>query len=293
MPELPEIESLRIALAQQLCAGVVTRATLHRKDILHVVGTINTSTGGLMRDMPLPVGSVIKQLHRHGKQMVIETMQDGCLLVHLGMSGSLRLLPLAEDSLLQPEKHVHAIWHIRCKSGEQLVLRHRDPRRFGWLESHPNIESIQQTSWNKLGPDALLLRSTELLAAVAGSTRPLKSVLLDQAVTAGIGNIYADESLFRARLHPCMHARRLTPVQAERLVRVIRDVLREAVQHGGSTIQDHRTAAGGWGTFQKLHRVYGRAGLPCRVCKKLLSHRQVQQRTTVFCTSCQTQRPKR
>ena len=155
------------------------------------------------------------------------------------------------------------------------------------------MQSILDTCWNQLGPDALTVQSSALVAAFRGSRRALKSALLDQSVTAGIGNIYVDESMFRARLHPCMPVHRLKPDQVDRLALIIRTVLQQAVDRGGSTIQDHRTADGGWGSFQKLHKVYGRAGLPCVTCKAPLASRLVQQRMTVFCKNCQTRRPGR
>ena len=285
MPELPEVESLRRDLEARILGARVEQSRLLRPDVLH--------RSADAPEVPLPTGSVVKRLLRHGKQLVIETSQHGCLLVHLGMSGSLRVVPDHDAVSIDHERHVHARWTLRTTQGALVHLRHRDPRRFGWLESHASLQSILDTCWNQLGPDALTVESSALIAAFKGSRRALKSALLDQSVTAGIGNIYVDESLFRAGLHPCMPVQRLKPDQVDRLAVIIRKVLQQAVDRGGSTIQDHRTADGGWGSFQKLHKVYGRAGLPCTTCKAPLTSRLVQQRMTVFCKSCQPRRPGR
>lgn len=285
MPELPEVESLRRDLESRILGSRVLQARVLRSDVLH------RSAGAL--EVPLPAGGVVARLLRHGKQLVIETTDHGCLLVHLGMSGSLRVVSDPDAHTIDEERHVHARWLLRTRRGALVHLRHRDPRRFGWLESHRSLQSILQTCWSQLGPDALQVQASHLVECFAHSRRALKSALLDQSVTAGIGNIYVDESMFRAGLHPRMQVRRLKPDQVERLATTIRAVLRQAVARGGSTIQDHRTADGGWGSFQKLHKVYGRAGLPCTVCGTPLTSTLVQQRMTVFCGSCQPRRPVR
>ena len=283
MPELPEVESLRRDLAKRILGANVVRSEISRPDVLY--------RAPMAPATPLPVGSAIVQLHRHGKQLVIETSRHGCLLVHLGMTGSIRIVSAGDSDSIDLERHVHARWTLRTPSGDVLHMRHRDPRRFGWLESHPSLRSIRESCWSLLGPDALSVQACHLVAAFGRSRRALKCVLLDQAVTAGIGNIYADEALFRAGLHPCTATCRLKPAHVRHLATVIRRVLRQAVDRGGSTTQDHRTADGAWGSFQELHQVYGRAGLPCTRCGGALASRLVQQRMTVFCRTCQPRRP--
>ena len=276
MPELPEVESLRRSIEARLRGSVVRSASVARVDMLH------RSPGAPAT--PLPAGCRLEAVRRHGKQLVIEG-SSGCLLVHLGMSGSLRIVDSAGPAT--DERHVHAHWVLACADGAVRTLRHRDPRRFGWLESHADLGSVRQRCWSGLGPDALGVRAQELAERLRGTRRPIKAALLDQSVVAGIGNIYADESLFRARVHPCMRAHRLDADSIDRLARAIRSVLAKAVELGGSTIQDHRTVDGGWGSFQRLHRVYGRAGSPCHACGVALKGARVQQRATVFCPACQ------
>lgn len=277
MPELPEIESLRRSLHRLVGARVVW-AMVHRKDMVVPSASV-----------PLPRGSTVKALHRHGKQLVIESARDGCLLVHLGMSGSLRLMRGTHAG--SHDRHVHAEWRFALPDGSESRLLHRDPRRFGWLEAHDHLRSVRRGWKASLGPDALTAEGSWLYQALRNTRRAVKSVLLDQTVIAGIGNIYADEALFRARVHPLRPARQLTPHECRGLAQAIRQVLQKAVEKGGSTIRDHRTADGGWGSFQRLHKVYGKAGLPCTRCQTPLEGVRLQQRATVFCAACQPESP--
>lgn len=262
----------------------VVRSRLHRRDILHAAP--------MARAGPFPDGAAVLKLHRLGKQLVIES-DCGCLLVHLGMSGSLRWLD-ERGGLADPsDRHVHAEWTLQDARGRRWILRHRDPRRFGWLEWHQDMGSVERDAWSTLGPDALSVRARTLIGALAGTRRPIKAVLLDQRVLAGVGNIYADESLFRAGVHPMRKAAHLLPDEVTRLATALRSVLRSAVQGGGSTIRDHRGPDGTWGSYQRHHMVYGRSGSPCRLCGRSLLHSRVAQRATVHCAVCQPRRPHR
>lgn len=278
MPELPEIESLRRSLGQ-LVGARVTSVKVHRTDMVVPSGAV-----------PLPRGSTVKALHRHGKQLVVESARNGCLLVHLGMSGSLRLVHGSDPR--SDDRHVHAEWRFDLLDGSELRLLHRDPRRFGWLEAHEHLHSVRRAWADRLGPDALTVEGPWLHGVLQRTRRAVKTVLLDQAVIAGIGNIYADEALFRAGVHPLRPARQVKLRECVALARAIRQVLQGAVEKGGSTIRDHRTADGAWGSFQRMHKVYGKAGLPCTRCRASLRGVRLQQRATVFCATCQPRRPR-
>ncbi len=277
MPELPEIESLRRSLRPMIGSRVV-RGCVHRADMVLPDGAV-----------PLPKGARIRALHRHGKQLVLETLDHGCLVVHLGMSGSLRLVAEADEP--PRDSHVHARWVLESPDGSRCTLLHRDPRRFGWLEVHPDLEHVRTVWRDRLGPDAMDPPVAALLDAFAVTRRAVKAVLLDQSVIAGIGNIYADEALFRARVHPFNPACAMERSAGLRLVKAIRWVLQRAIEHGGSTIRDHRTADGRWGSFQRMHRVYGRGGQPCFRCGNTLRLTRLLQRATVFCPACQPRGP--
>jgi formamidopyrimidine-DNA glycosylase len=165
----------------------------------------------------------------------------------------------------------------------------RDPRRFGGVRTYPSFAELHKARWSDLGPDA-----TESPRALAdrllefkSSTRAIKAALLDQAVLAGVGNIYADEALFAAGIKPQRRLRRVKPAEAIKLAESLSAILGRAIEAKGSTLRDYRTASGESGGFQNQHQVYGRARLPCFRCETLLRSALVGQRTTVWCPSCQ------
>ncbi|MFO0835246.1 MAG: bifunctional DNA-formamidopyrimidine glycosylase/DNA-(apurinic or apyrimidinic site) lyase [Phycisphaerales bacterium] len=273
MPELPEVESTRRSLLP-LIGGRVIAVDLRRADIVD----------GPRTPAALLSGASILALHRHGKQLAIEATR-AVVLVHLGMTGQLELTHTPSDGHAH-DRHAHAIWSLQLATRAPALLWFRDPRRFGGLWTFPSMAEVR-ARWQRLGPDALTISGEELACAVAGSRRAIKAALLDQAVIAGVGNIYADEALFRAGIRPSRFASRLTLDHSERLVRTIREVLAESIQSGGSTLRDYRDAAGQAGSFQSRHRVYGRGGEPCLVCGARLTQTTIAQRTTVYCRQCQ------
>lgn len=273
MPELPEVESVRVSL-RPLVGRRIVAASLHRADVCI------TPTGGRARQVDLLVGLSIVELRRRGKQLAIVAEDGRTLVVHLGMSGQLRLLRRGEDPTQRD--HVHAAWSI--DDGSQLTFR--DPRRFGGLWLLPSRAALD-ARWAGLGPDALDITTEELADAARGSRRAIKALLLDQGALAGVGNIYADESLFAARIRPTRFAHRIRPEECRCLATAIRETLRGAIRAGGSTLRDYVNAAGRSGEAQHRHAVYGRAGEPCMACGKTLRCTTIAQRTTVFCTGCQ------
>jgi formamidopyrimidine-DNA glycosylase len=199
------------------------------------------------------------------------------ICVHLGMSGQLWFCP-AGTRPARPD-HIHCEWRL---PGGRLVFR--DPRRFGGLWTYTSVEELTEQRWSRLGPDALTLDARTLRRRLGRTHRAIKGVLLDQSIVAGIGNIYADEILFAARLHP---ASRVPADRCRLLARSIRQVLSQAIAAGGSTIRDYMDGRGQPGSYVRQHKVYGRAGQPCRRCDTPLETRSLGQRTTVFCPGCQ------
>jgi formamidopyrimidine-DNA glycosylase len=242
---------------------------------------------GRIRPTELLAGATVADIRRHGKQLAIIAADGRALSVHLGMTGQLIYKPGRAPKAATPAggrtDHVHAAW--RLEEGGHLLFR--DPRRFGGLWSFPSVEALIAARWSPLGPDALTISTDRLAPRLAATARPIKAALLDQVVLAGVGNIYADEALFHARLHPAMPAKALEPAQVDRLARAIRDILGRAVQAGGSTLRDYVDANGQPGRHQFSHSVYGRAGLACRVCGSILVGSTLAQRTTVHCPQCQ------
>lgn len=183
--------------------------------------------------------------------------------------------------------HIHCTWRLRGPGGRSGTLIFRDPRRFGGLWCLPSHERLLSTRWAALGPDALTIMPQALASRLKHSRRAIKAALLDQQVIAGVGNIYADEALHRAQVHPRRPAALLRPTDWESLARAIRTVMHEALCSGGSTLRDFVDAEGRPGTFVASHRVYGRGGQPCLACGRVLRSTVVAQRTTVYCPHCQ------
>jgi formamidopyrimidine-DNA glycosylase len=182
-----------------------------------------------------------------------------------------------------PANHVHVSWQL----SDGTSLHFRDPRRFGGIWCFPDIGSLRETRWSSLGPDALTLTTAELRGALGTSARTIKAALLDQRAVAGIGNIYADESLHRARINPHRACSTLTPGEWRTLAGSIRAILARAVERGGSTLRDYVNADSTPGGFQAEHRVYGRGGKPCTACRTELVRSIIAQRSTCHCPICQ------
>ncbi len=229
-------------------------------------------------------GARVRALHRLGKQLAIEAEDGRVLVVQLGMSGQLRVEGPAYPP--SPPTHRHVEWRVERRGTPASRLLLRDPRRFGGVHAAASMRALQGGAWSALGPDALSVGARALRHALAGR-RAVKAVLLDQGAIAGVGNIYADEALFRARIHPATPAARVPRERMAPLAAALRTVLRAAVTAGGSSLRDYLSADGACGTAQLRHAVYGRAGEACRRCGSLLVGARLAGRTTVHCPSCQ------
>ena len=269
MPELPEVEVTRRGLAAQL-TGCRVRAVLARVPALRY---------------PLPdriadrlAGRRLAGIGRRGKYLLFE-FEGGHLLVHLGMSGSLRVVP--------PDQPVRKHDHVDIMFGDK-VLRFHDPRRFGallWIDGDPAEHPLLA----KLGLEPLSRQFTAaaLAEAHAGRQTAVKPAIMDANIVVGVGNIYASESLHRAGIDPRTPAGRISALRLERLVPAIKTTLRAAIRAGGSSLRDYVHSDGGLGDFQLRHRVYGRAGEPCRVCGTPIRTLRQSNRATYYCPHCQ------
>lgn len=278
LPELPEIESVRRALAPVLLGRAVRVVRVGRHDMrARGGGRGDGRARAWMKRDALLHGATITSLERRGKRLAIIAADGRVLVVQLGMSGQLVCGPGIDPT------HRHVEWAVR-HAGHPLVFR--DPRRFGGLTPYPDARSLYAAWDRELGPDALEAEATALAARLRG-LRSVKSALLDQAAIAGVGNIYADEALFRAGIDPRTRCRRLDAAAVLRLAESVRSTLRDAVAHGGSTIRDYRTGRNDRGRAQLLHAVYGRAGEPCLACGSKLRGTRLGGRATVWCGCCQ------
>lgn len=283
MPELPEVERVRLTLAPHMIGKVVTRARLLRADYCESVD----ERGRARRTKPsdLLEGATIARLDRRGKQIAMIAEDGRALCFHLGMSGQVLHRPRGGRREI-PSDHVHVVWTIAASNGACDIV-FRDPRRFGGVWTFPNHALMLERRWSELGPDALAATAEDLLRAAAGSRRALKALLLDQSVLAGVGNIYADEALYAARLAPQMPAGELTPRDAANLAGLVREILARSIALGGSSLRDYVDAEGMPGANTSMLKVYGRAGEACMGCETKLERMVIGQRTTVWCPRCQ------
>jgi len=254
MPELPEVETVVRVLAPR-----ITGRRLNRID--------RASRKPWTRSVKRAIGQQVRDVRRYGKYILLD-LDDGLLAIHLGMTGKLLV-----DA--RPGPHARAVLYF---DGVNVV--YDDVRQFGsirWMPREPE----------GLGPDALQITAADFAGMIGARRGRIKALLLNQAFLRGLGNIYSDEALFRAGIHPLAEAGRLSRRRILSLHRAIRQVLRQAIAKGGSSISDYRDPDGRQGWFQIEHRVYGRAGEPCKRCGTAIRRILVAQRSTHFCPKCQ------
>lgn len=269
MPELPEVEVTRISFADRIAGAQIVDVRMGKA----LRWPLNCSPETL-------VGRHVLAVRRRGKYLLLD-MDQGLLLVHLGMSGSLSFL------LHPPEPGKHDHFELHTSHG---VLRLNDPRRFGAVVYAPNeADAAAQKLLGKLGMEPLGadFDSNLFHQGLIKRKAPIKQVLLAGDVVVGVGNIYASEVLFLAGIRPSTPAARLSRPRAARLYHAIRDVLARAVERGGSTLRDFSNAQGEAGHFQLDAMVYARAGLGCKVCGTPIRAIRQGQRSTFFCAQCQ------
>lgn len=283
MPELPEVEAIRRQLAVSILDRTVERVRVHRRD---VVRDTHGRRRGRLTDPQLGVDRRIRRVDRRGKQLIIEFDRGHGLVIRLGMSGRIEVGDAGRRRSVPP--HRHLAWTITGGSSRSaLRMEFIDPRRFGGIHLFESPEDRDQRVLRNLGPEATLIDGKALGERLKASRRAIKAVLLDQQVLAGIGNIYADESLFRAGIRPERPAFDLNEQDLERLAVSIRTTLEHAIDAGGTTLRDHRLPDGSAGTFAAGHLAYGRSGQPCTQCRKSMNAGIVAGRSTTWCESCQ------
>ncbi len=282
MPELPEVETVRRGLAPVMEGAVIARADVNRPDLR----------------WPFPPrmaerlsGQRVERLRRRSKYILADLASGESLLIHLGMSG--RML-ISGDPLGQfvhdhpaPEKHDHVVFHM--DNGARITFN--DPRRFGAMDLLDTADGESHKLLAVLGPEPLGndFHEAHLIDAFKGRNTPVKSALLDQRIVAGLGNIYVCEALYRAGIHPARKAGRISKARVASLVPIIRQVLAEAIEAGGSSLRDFRQADGELGYFQHSFDVYGREGEPCRTpdCGRYVKRIVQSGRSSFFCSTCQ------
>jgi len=272
MPELPEVESIARALRGRLAGRTVLRLTVRRPGIL------DPGEASTVRAFP----ARFLDACRKGKILLLNLEGERTLAVHFRMTGSFYF----RREGAPPRVHTHLDLHL----DDGMCLGFRDPRRFGRLWLLNTADADRSAPLAGLGPDVLAIDRSAFLERIGSRRRMMKPLLLDQSVLAGLGNIYADESLHRAGIHPEQPAHLLPGPRLERLWEETIAILRAAVLEGGSSIRDFVDSDDVKGGYQAFHRVYDRGGDPCRSCGRKIRRIVVAQRGTWFCPRCQPMR---
>ncbi|HSW16960.1 MAG TPA: bifunctional DNA-formamidopyrimidine glycosylase/DNA-(apurinic or apyrimidinic site) lyase [Ramlibacter sp.] len=269
MPELPEVEVTRLSFADRIAGATIISARIG-KPLRWALGC----------DPQALTGRMVQRVRRRGKYLLVD-LDEGLLLLHLGMSGSLSFADA------QPTPGAHDHFDLVTSRG---VLRLNDPRRFGavvYAGAEASPEAVKLLGRLGVEPLGDAFDAKAFHAALRKRHAPIKQVLLAGDVVVGVGNIYASEALFLAGIRPTTKASRISAARALRLHAAVRDVLARAVEKGGSTLRDFSNAHGESGYFQLEANVYDRAGLPCRVCGTPVRMIRQGQRATYYCVSCQ------
>jgi formamidopyrimidine-DNA glycosylase len=271
MPELPEVETTRRGIEPYLLGQTIREVIIRR--------------GDLRLPVPVTIDSIetldILRVERRAKYLIIHLTKNQYLLIHLGMSGSLRITNPADEF----RKHDHIA--ITLASGKQL--RFHDPRRFGIFTHLLNKNPYDHVLLKKLGPEPFChsFHSEYLFHALRKKSISIKVAIMDNLIVVGVGNIYASESLFDARISPELPANQVSQKSLIRLVESIQKILQRSIDQGGTTLRDFLHQDGSPGYFRQQLFVYGRAGESCRICKKEIVQMTQGQRSTFYCPSCQ------
>jgi len=270
MPELPEVETILRGLEPHLAGQRVANVVIRHSQLRW---PIPQALPDLLR------AQTLRSLRRRAKYLLLE-FDHGTLILHLGMSGSLRILPATTPA----EKHEH--FDLCLVNG--MLMRLRDPRRFGavlWCEDDPAAHPLLA----RLGPEPLLedFDAGYLYRVTRKRSAAIKLVIMNNHLLVGVGNIYANEALFRAAIRPQMVANKLSKPRCVRLVQTIKETLTEAIALGGSSLRDFVNSEGKPGYFQQHYWAYGRAGEPCKICGTAIKQIKQGQRSSFFCPVCQ------
>jgi formamidopyrimidine-DNA glycosylase len=278
MPELPEVETIAKGLRQTIVGQKVKTIQAIFPDIVRQ--NFNVFKKAVTHKK-------IKKVRRRGKYLLIDLSGDKTVLIHLGMTGNLLLQVRRQyqtNKFNHHDKHDHLIF---CFLGSNEQLCYNDQRKFGKIKVFDTDKENQVPELKKLGPDAIDVTPAEFVELFRKRKGRIKSALLNQHIVAGLGNIYADESLFEARINPAQKIDRLSKPKLVQLHQVINKILRKAIKAGGSSIDNYLNVDGNMGRFQLQHKVYGMEGERCKRCGTKIKRIKINQRSSYFCPRCQ------
>lgn len=297
MPELPEVESLRRSLKPYIVGKTIQSIIVHKPKLVSGAGTVRQALESKKQEFETQtIGAEILDITRIAKNLIIHLSTGQIILVHLKMTGQLvyqddnqnkvlggHPIQLSESQL--PNQHSHIIFELN-----QGTLFYNDVRMFGYVLLFPNLDELYKIGhFDKIGLDPFDPNFTAkyLYKNLKTKKSKLKTVLLEQSIVTGLGNIYADEVCFRAGILPTRIANTLSKKEVDKLHQAIIEIIPKAVEMGGSSIANYIMADGSRGTYAREHKVYGKAGKLCVKCEQILQKTIINSRTTVFCQFCQ------
>jgi len=276
MPELPEVETVRLALDKIVNNALIKKVEIFRYDLRWTVkGSLKTN---LEKD-------TFKKPFRMGKYILIPTIKNNILLIHLGMSGQIKI----QNKNNLKSKHDHIDIVIQTENNLTYSITYNDPRRFGFVDFFKQKDIYHHFLLKKLGIEALSkeLTVSKLKLLLNNKKKNIKNTLIDQSIIAGIGNIYASEILYRAKIHPKRSANSLSDQEVDTIIKACRFILKKAIKVGGTTIKNHAQPDGKLGYFSQKLKVYGRTGQKCFNCKNNIINLPITKRSTFYCNHCQ------
>ncbi|MEI6352820.1 MAG: bifunctional DNA-formamidopyrimidine glycosylase/DNA-(apurinic or apyrimidinic site) lyase [Candidatus Nomurabacteria bacterium] len=298
MPELPEVESLRLGLERKIIGSKIIDCEILKPKIISGNSTKRKASQKISNSFLENIRNrKIKSIKRIAKNLILELDNSSVLIVHLKMTGQLVFVgnkkekvlgghPITESYINSlPNKHTCLIFNL-----DNGNLFYNDVRMFGYVLYYKNIdEAVMSGHFKKIGLEPFDKNFTldYFKKELKNKNRNLKSVLLDQSIVNGCGNIYTDEICFASKVLPMRNCKSITEKEAELLHKNIKRILALAIEHGGSSISDYLLADGSRGNYARLHKVYGKAGEKCLVCKTILKKEIISGRSTVFCPNCQ------
>jgi len=276
MPELPEVETVRLALSKLIKNTKVIEVEILRKDLRWKIK--NTLKKSLKND-------ILIESYRRGKYILIPTLRDNILLIHLGMSGQIKIRNTKEILL----KHDHVRITIESADKNFYYIIYNDPRRFGYIDLFNKNEIKNHFLLKNLGVDPFSKKFNEeyLSQIFKNRSKNIKNSLIDQNIIAGIGNIYACEILFKAKINPFKNVNALMDEDLKTIIKATKSILKKSITLGGTTIKDHAQPNGKLGYFKQKLQVYGKKNKKCNICNKMLVMAYISKRSTFYCNQCQ------
>ena len=276
MPELPEVETVRLAISKVVNKSLIEKVDIFRYDLRWKIKD----------DLKIDLEKdFFKTPFRLGKYILIPTNKENVLLIHLGMSGQIKI----QNKKYEKTKHDHINIVVKTECDLTYNITYNDPRRFGFIDLFKKKDIHKHFLLNKLGVEALgrELTVSNLKPLFINRKKSIKNTLIDQTVIAGIGNIYASEILYKAKIHPFRITNSLSEIDLESIIKACRFILKKAIKLGGTTIKNHAQPDGKLGYFKQKLKVYGRAGKKCFSCKNNILNTSIANRSTYYCDYCQ------